>query len=94
MPSFRYRRRTSRSSSRSTEARGRTRRAALPAARGGTALSPSRPLGELSMYALARDSVTESAYSPEHEAAVAAGRRRQRIPPAAVVFENSVTVRM
>ncbi|KAG7248494.1 hypothetical protein CRUP_002559 [Coryphaenoides rupestris] len=72
MPSFRYRRRTSRSSSRSTEASRENSPGGAAGRKGGTALSPSRPLGELSMYALARDSVTESAYSPEHEAAVAA----------------------
>ncbi|CAL8272285.1 unnamed protein product [Lota lota] len=71
MLSFRYRRRTSRSSSRSTEA-SRENSPGAAGRKGGTAPSPSRPLGELSMYALARDSVAESAYSPEHEAAATA----------------------
>ncbi|KAJ3601305.1 hypothetical protein NHX12_032277 [Muraenolepis orangiensis] len=74
MPSFRYRRRTSRSSSRSTEAS----RENSPGGggggcrKGGLAPSPSRPLGELSMYTLTRDSAAEIGYSPEHEAAAAA----------------------
>ncbi|KAM9783741.1 calcium channel, voltage-dependent, gamma subunit 4b [Syngnathus typhle] len=67
IPSFRYRRRTSRASSRSTEASRENSPVAGPKGAGGT--SPGGPLDELSMYTLARDSVTDNAYSPEHEAA-------------------------
>ncbi|MEQ2165090.1 Voltage-dependent calcium channel gamma-4 subunit, partial [Goodea atripinnis] len=63
IPSFRYRRRTSRASSHSTEAS----RENSPVGGMKGAPSSSGPLSELSMYALARDSVTENTYSPEHE---------------------------
>ncbi|XP_043957094.1 voltage-dependent calcium channel gamma-4 subunit-like [Gambusia affinis] len=63
IPSFRYRRRTSRASSHSTEAS----RENSPVGGMKGATSSSGPLDELSMYALARDSVTENTYSPEHE---------------------------
>ncbi|KAM4535962.1 calcium channel, voltage-dependent, gamma subunit 4b [Fundulus diaphanus] len=63
IPSFRYRRRTSRASSHSTEAS----RENSPAVGMKGATSSSGHLDELSMYALARDSVTENTYSPEHE---------------------------
>uniref|UniRef100_A0A1A7YR72 Voltage-dependent calcium channel gamma-4 subunit n=1 Tax=Iconisemion striatum TaxID=60296 RepID=A0A1A7YR72_9TELE len=63
IPSFRYRRRTSHTSSHSTEAS----RENSPVAGMKGAPSCSGPLDELSMYALARDSVTENTYSPEHE---------------------------
>ncbi|XP_015250283.1 PREDICTED: voltage-dependent calcium channel gamma-4 subunit-like [Cyprinodon variegatus] len=63
IPSFRYRRRTSRASSHSTEAS----RENSPVAGMKGAPSSSGHLDELSMYALARDSVTENTYSPEHE---------------------------
>ncbi|KAK5623059.1 hypothetical protein CRENBAI_020560 [Crenichthys baileyi] len=63
IPSFRYRRRTSRASSHSTEAS----RENSPVVGMKGAPSSSGPLDELSMYALARDSVTENTYSPEHE---------------------------
>lgn len=63
IPSFRYRRRTSHASSHSTEAS----RENSPVV--GLKPSSSGPLDELSMYALARDSVTENTYSPEHDAA-------------------------
>lgn len=65
IPSFRYRRRTSNASSHSTEAS----RENSPVVGLKGAPSSSGVLDELSMYALARDSVTENAYSPEHEAA-------------------------
>ncbi|XP_018527018.1 voltage-dependent calcium channel gamma-4 subunit [Lates calcarifer] len=65
IPSFRYRRRTSHASSHSTEAS----RENSPVVGLKGAPSSSGPLDELSMYALARDSVTENTYSPEHEAA-------------------------
>lgn len=65
IPSFRYRRRTSHASSHSTEAS----RENSPVVGMKRAPSSSGPLDELSMYALARDSVTETTYSPEHEAA-------------------------
>ncbi|XP_042249101.1 voltage-dependent calcium channel gamma-4 subunit-like [Thunnus albacares] len=65
IPSFRYRRRTSHASSHSTEAS----RENSPVVGLKRATSSSGPLDELSMYALARDSVTENTYSPEHEAA-------------------------
>ncbi|GLD66757.1 voltage-dependent calcium channel gamma-4 subunit-like isoform X2 [Lates japonicus] len=65
IPSFRYRRRTSHTSSHSTEAS----RENSPVVGLKGAPSSSGPLDELSMYALARDSVTENTYSPEHEAA-------------------------
>ncbi|CAL8314005.1 unnamed protein product [Arctogadus glacialis] len=68
MPSSHFRRRTSRSSSRSTEA-SRENSPGTNARKGGMVPSPSRPLGELSMYTLARDSVAESPYSPEHDVA-------------------------
>ncbi|XP_007239016.2 calcium channel, voltage-dependent, gamma subunit 4b [Astyanax mexicanus] len=63
MPSFRYRRRHSRSSSRSTEAS----REASPV---GMKMVSSVPLGEINMYTLTRDplkSGTDSSYSPEHD---------------------------
>ncbi|XP_051571624.1 voltage-dependent calcium channel gamma-4 subunit-like [Myxocyprinus asiaticus] len=63
MPSFRYRRRHSRSSSRSTEAS----REASPV---GMKMMSSVPLGEISMYTLTRDplkSGTDSSYSPDHD---------------------------
>uniref|UniRef100_A0A1A8HMI2 Voltage-dependent calcium channel gamma-4 subunit n=1 Tax=Nothobranchius korthausae TaxID=1143690 RepID=A0A1A8HMI2_9TELE len=63
IPSFRYRRRTSHTSSHSTEAS----RENSPVAGMKGAPSSSGALDELSMYALARDSVTENTYSPEHE---------------------------
>ncbi|XP_047213304.1 voltage-dependent calcium channel gamma-4 subunit-like [Girardinichthys multiradiatus] len=63
IPSFRYRRRTSRASSHSTEAS----RENSPVGGMKGAPSSSGPLSELSMYALARDSVTENTYNPEHE---------------------------
>ncbi|XP_013889544.1 voltage-dependent calcium channel gamma-4 subunit isoform X2 [Austrofundulus limnaeus] len=63
IPSFRYRRRTSHASSHSTEAS----RENSPVVGLKGAPSSSGPLDELSMYALARDSVTENTYSPEHE---------------------------
>lgn len=62
IPSFRYRRRTS---SHSTEAS----RENSPVAGLKGMPSSGGPLDELSMYALARDSGAENAYSPEHEAA-------------------------
>lgn len=65
IPSFRYRRRTSRASSHSTEAS----RENSPVVGLKGVQSSSGALDELSMYALARDSVTENTYSPEHEAA-------------------------
>lgn len=65
IPSFRYRRRTSHTSSHSTEAS----RENSPVVGLKRVPSSSGPLDELSMYALARDSVTENTYSPEHEAA-------------------------
>lgn len=65
IPSFRYRRRTSHASSHSTEAS----RENSPVGGLKGAPSSSGALDELSMYALARDSVTENTYSPEHEAA-------------------------
>lgn len=64
IPSFRYRRRTSNASSHSTEAS----RENSPVV-GLKGAPSSGALDELSMYALARDSVTENTYSPEHEAA-------------------------
>ncbi|KAA8585041.1 hypothetical protein FQN60_003735 [Etheostoma spectabile] len=64
IPSFRYRRRTSRASSHSTEAS----RENSPVVGLKGRPSSSGALDELSMYALARDSVTENTYSPEHEA--------------------------
>ncbi|XP_051988516.1 voltage-dependent calcium channel gamma-4 subunit-like [Xyrauchen texanus] len=63
MPSFRYRRRHSRSSSRSTEAS----REVSPV---GMKIMSSVPLGEINMYTLTRDplkSGTGSSYSPEHD---------------------------
>ncbi|XP_055040581.1 calcium channel, voltage-dependent, gamma subunit 4b [Misgurnus anguillicaudatus] len=63
MPSFRYRRRRSRSSSRSTEAS----REASPV---GMKMMSSVPLGEINMYTLTRDplkSGTDSSYSPDHD---------------------------
>lgn len=63
MPSFRYRRRHSRSSSRSTEAS----REASPV---GLKMMSSVPLGEINMYTLTRDphkSGTDSSYSPDHD---------------------------
>ncbi|XP_065119386.1 calcium channel, voltage-dependent, gamma subunit 4b [Paramisgurnus dabryanus] len=63
MPSFRYRRRRSRSSSRSTEAS----REASPV---GMKMISSVPLGEINMYTLTRDplkSGTDSSYSPDHD---------------------------
>ncbi|KAM6913679.1 voltage-dependent calcium channel gamma-4 subunit-like [Lycodopsis pacificus] len=66
IPSFRYRRRTSQASSHSTEASREN--SPVAGLKGGP--SSSGALDQLSMYALARDSVTENAYSPEHEAAV------------------------
>lgn len=66
IPSFRYRRRTSNASSHSTEAS----RENSPMVGLKGVPSSSGALDELSMYALARDSVTENTYSPEHEAAV------------------------
>uniref|UniRef100_A0AAV2KK33 Voltage-dependent calcium channel gamma-4 subunit n=1 Tax=Knipowitschia caucasica TaxID=637954 RepID=A0AAV2KK33_KNICA len=65
IPSFRYRRRASHTSSHSTEASHEN----SPVVGLKRAPSSSGPLDELSMYALARDSVTENTYSPEHEAA-------------------------
>ncbi|XP_056263560.1 voltage-dependent calcium channel gamma-4 subunit-like [Pseudoliparis swirei] len=65
IPSFRYRRRTSRASSHSSEASREN--SPVACLKGGA--SSSGPLDELSMYALARDSVTESRYSPEHNGA-------------------------
>ncbi|XP_077067755.1 calcium channel, voltage-dependent, gamma subunit 4b [Siphateles boraxobius] len=62
IPSFRYRRRHSRSSSRSTEAS----REASPV---GMKMS-SVPVGEINMYTLTRDplkSGTDSSYSPDHD---------------------------
>lgn len=63
IPSFRYRRRTSHASSHSTEAS----RENSPVLGPKGMPSSSGPLDELSMYALARDSVTENTYSPEHD---------------------------
>ncbi|XP_016106635.1 voltage-dependent calcium channel gamma-4 subunit-like [Sinocyclocheilus grahami] len=63
IPSFRYRRRHSRSSSRSTEAS----REASPV---GMKMMSSVPIGEINMYTLTRDplkSGTDSSYSPEHD---------------------------
>ncbi|XP_050962775.1 calcium channel, voltage-dependent, gamma subunit 4b [Labeo rohita] len=63
MPSFRYRRRHSRSSSRSTEAS----REASPV---GMKMMSSVPVGEINMYTLTRDplkSGTDSSYSPDHD---------------------------
>ncbi|XP_078806980.1 voltage-dependent calcium channel gamma-4 subunit isoform X2 [Oryzias latipes] len=65
IPSFRYRRRTSQASSHSSEAS----RENSPVVGLKGAPSSSGPLDELSMYALARDSMTENTYSPEHEGA-------------------------
>lgn len=65
IPSFRYRRRTSHASSHSTDASHEN----SPVVGLKGAASSSGPLDELSMYALARDSVTENTYSPEHEGA-------------------------
>lgn len=65
IPSFRYRRRMSNASSHSTEAS----RENSPVVGLKGAPSSSGALDELSMYALARDSVTENTYSPEHEVA-------------------------
>ncbi|KAK5914157.1 hypothetical protein CgunFtcFv8_008616 [Champsocephalus gunnari] len=63
IPSFRYRRRTSHASSHSTEAS----RENSPGAGLKGRPSSSGPLDELSMYALARDSMADNTYSPEHE---------------------------
>lgn len=63
IPSFRYRRRHSRSSSRSTEAS----REASPV---GMKMMSSAPIGEINMYTLTRDplkSGTDSSYSPDHD---------------------------
>lgn len=63
IPSFRYRRRHSRSSSRSTQAS----REASPV---GMKRMSSVPVGEINMYTLTRDplkSGTDSSYSPEHD---------------------------
>ncbi|KAK7168332.1 hypothetical protein R3I94_002401 [Phoxinus phoxinus] len=63
IPSFRYRRRHSRSSSRSTEAS----REASPV---GMKMMSSVPVGEINMYTLTRDplkSGTDSSYSPDHD---------------------------
>ncbi|KAK9978182.1 hypothetical protein ABG768_019947 [Culter alburnus] len=63
IPSFRYRRRHSRSSSRSTEAS----REASPV---GMKMISSAPIGEINMYTLTRDplkSGTDSSYSPDHD---------------------------
>lgn len=65
IPSFRYRRRTSHTSSHSTEAS----RENSPVGGLKRAPSSSGPMDELSMYAMARDSVADNTYSPEHEAA-------------------------
>ncbi|XP_034450336.1 calcium channel, voltage-dependent, gamma subunit 4b [Hippoglossus hippoglossus] len=65
IPSFRYRRRTSRASSHSTE--GSRENSPVVGLKGMP--SSSGPMDELSMYALTRDSVTDNTYSPEHEAA-------------------------
>uniref|UniRef100_A0A4W5MCA5 Voltage-dependent calcium channel gamma-4 subunit n=1 Tax=Hucho hucho TaxID=62062 RepID=A0A4W5MCA5_9TELE len=66
IPSYRFRRRTSHSSSRSSDASQENSPARL---KGGT--SAMGPLGELTMYTLTREGglkggVTENAYSPEH----------------------------
>ncbi|KAG1969005.1 calcium channel, voltage-dependent, gamma subunit 4b [Pimephales promelas] len=63
IPSFRYRRRHSHSSSRSTEAS----REASPV---GMKMISSVPVGEINMYTLTRDplkSGTDSSYSPDHD---------------------------
>ncbi|XP_018966233.1 voltage-dependent calcium channel gamma-4 subunit-like [Cyprinus carpio] len=63
IPSFRYRRRHSRSSSRSTQAS----REASPV---GMKRMSSVPVGEINMYTLTRDplkSGTDSSYSPDHD---------------------------
>ena len=69
IPSFRYRRRTSRSSSRSSDA---SRENSLAVGPKGPPPLPGGPLGELSMYTLTRDPqnagmVEDDAYGPEHE---------------------------
>ena len=68
IPSFRYRRRTSRSSSRSPDA---SRENSPVIGLKGPQPLPGGPLGELSMYTLTRDpqkgGMEENAYSPEHE---------------------------
>ncbi|XP_060058614.1 voltage-dependent calcium channel gamma-4 subunit [Erinaceus europaeus] len=66
MPSYRYRRRRSRSSSRSTEAS--PSRDASPV---GLKITGAIPMGELSMYTLSREPLkvtTAASYSPDQEA--------------------------
>lgn len=66
MPSYRYRRRRSRSSSRSTEAS--PSRDASPV---GLKITGAIPMGELSMYTLSREPLkvtTAASYSPDQDA--------------------------